>query len=67
VENFLPCLGWTDAVELYIYLSEREGELPGGPSRLLAQLRRFLYDRLSIEEMEDPSGLLARMKAEERR
>jgi hypothetical protein len=67
MESFLPALGRTDALELYIYLAEREGELCGGPSRLLAQLRAFLYEHLSIEELEDPAGLLARMRAEDGR
>jgi hypothetical protein len=49
------------ALELYLYFEPREDELSGAPAALLSSLKAYLYARLSIEEMERPHELLARL------
>lgn len=64
MDDFEARLSFKEALQLYLFLQPREGELSGGPDRIQAQLRGFLYDRLSIEEMEDPAALMARLDAQ---
>jgi hypothetical protein len=66
VEDFAARICLRDALELYLFLEGREAELSGSPERLLADLRAYLYDRLSIEEMESPAELLGRLIREAR-
>lgn len=61
MEDFVARLELKGALELYLFLGEKEAELSGGPASLLAQLRAYLYERLSIEEMESPASLLKRL------
>jgi hypothetical protein len=61
VDDFTARMGLRDALELYLFLESREGELEGAAERLYVSLRAYLYDRLSIEEMESPSALLKRL------
>ena len=49
------------ALALYVFLKGREEELTDAPAALFERLRAFLYERLSIEEMERPEELLARL------
>jgi len=64
VEDFNLSLDLRSALELFIFLEAREGELAGGPERSLAALRHYLYDRLSIADMEAPAAYLAKLRAE---
>jgi hypothetical protein len=61
MDDFSASLSLKCALELYIYLLEREEELPRGASVLFVSLRAYLYDRLTVEEMESPKELLARL------
>jgi hypothetical protein len=61
VDDFTARMGLRDTLELYLFFERREGELEGAAERLYASLRAYLYDRLSIEEMESPSALLERL------
>jgi len=60
-DRFSLDLDFPDALGLYIFLSGREDELAGAAAGLVGRLRDFLYERLSIEEMECPRELLARL------
>jgi hypothetical protein len=66
IDDFSAHLSLRAALQLYIYLAAREEELVGGPAELYASLRGYLYDRLSIEEMESPETLLSSLDMEER-
>jgi hypothetical protein len=66
VEEFAARMNLREALELYLFLEGREAELSGSPAKLLADLRAFLYDRLSIAEMESPAELLGRLIQEAR-
>ena len=59
--DFSLNLGLKDSLELYLFLRRREPELGGASLKLCSALRAFLYDRLSIEEMEDPEAFLMRL------
>jgi hypothetical protein len=61
VEDFSPRLGLRDSLELYLFLQLRETELGGASAKLYSALRAYLYERLSIEEMESPELLLRRL------
>ena len=61
MENFNMQMGIRAALQLYIFLEAREDELSGGSAQLYASLRSYLYDRLSIEEMESPEVLLEKL------
>jgi hypothetical protein len=61
VEDFVACLGLREAVELYLFLEDNEAKLESGPRHLFAELRAYLYDHLSIEDMEKPRKLLERL------
>ncbi len=61
MEDFNLEMGFRQALELYLYLKAREEELSGGAAGLFDELRSYLYERLSIEEMEHPELLLARL------
>jgi hypothetical protein len=59
MDDFTVRLGFRGALQLYVFLEAREEELIGGTAELYAALRTYLYDRLSIEDMESPETLLA--------
>ena len=61
MEEFNARLGLRDSLELYLFLRKREPELDGAAGRLYAELRSFLYERLSIAEMESPETLLKKL------
>jgi hypothetical protein len=61
MDDFSANLSFKGALELYIYLLEREEELPRGACSLFVSLRSYLYDRLTVEEMESPKELLTRL------
>ncbi len=52
-----------DALALYIFFHGREEELSGAVVSFSNRIRDYLYERLSIEEMERPEELLARLMA----
>jgi hypothetical protein len=61
MDGFSLEVDFGSALALYLYLKPREEELSGAPAALLESLRSYLYERLSIEEMERPEELLARL------
>jgi hypothetical protein len=61
MEKFSASLGLRDALELYLFLEAKEDELPSSASSLRSALRSYLYEHLSIEEMESPRALLDRL------
>jgi hypothetical protein len=61
LDDFVARMDLKAALELYLFLEEREGELEGSSANLRASLLSYLYDRLSIEEMESPKDLLKRL------
>lgn len=63
MDDFMIRMELKAALSLYIFLETREAELESGGLDLYAALRRYLYDRLSIEEMESPAALLAKLEA----
>ena len=63
-EPFRLELDFRRALSLYVYLQASETELPDAVSAFFAELRAYLYERLSIEEMERPEELLKRMGRE---
>ncbi len=62
--HFTVDLDIPDALALYIFFCGREEELQGAAAALAERLRTFLYDRLSIEDMERPEDCLARLARE---
>lgn len=60
-DSFSLDLDFKSALELYIYFSTRDEELHGAPAAFVEKLRSYLYERLSIEEMERPAELFARL------
>ncbi len=62
MDDFTVRLDLRTALGLYIFLEKREVELGLGSSELYASLRAYLYDRLSIEEMEAPATFLAQLE-----
>jgi hypothetical protein len=61
MDDFIARMGLRSALQLYLFLAAREDELSGGPEELFASLRRYLYERLSIEDMESPEAFLAKL------
>lgn len=58
MEDFVARLDLKGALELYLFLEGREAELRGSSSKMLVSLRAYLYEHLSIEEMESPAAFL---------
>ncbi|HUW41218.1 MAG TPA: hypothetical protein VMV90_09405 [Rectinemataceae bacterium] len=59
-----PCsleLDVGEALALYIFFRGCEEELPDAVAAFAGRIRDYLYDRLSIEEMERPEKLLSRL------
>jgi len=54
------------ALELFLFLKTREQDLSGAPAELFERLRGFLYEHLSIEEMEQPEAFLDRLGRDRR-
>jgi hypothetical protein len=54
-------LGLKDALQIFLFLSNHEEALEGSVSILHSTLRTYLYDSLSIENMESPETLLAKL------
>jgi hypothetical protein len=61
VDDFVARLNVRSALQLYLFLEKRETELAGSPAELHIKLRSYLYDRLSIEEMESPETFLSKL------
>ena len=62
MDDFNARLGIRAALQLYVFLEAREDELTGGAAELYESLRAYLYDRLSIEEMESPEDLIPKLE-----
>jgi len=58
VDDFVARFNLKGALELYLFLEAHGDRLGEASSRLLVSLRAYLYDNLSIEEMESPGTLL---------
>lgn len=58
MDPFNLVIDFKSALELFIFLRDREADISGPSSRLYDGLRSYLYARLSIEEMEEPEALL---------
>ena len=61
MDDFIARLGFRETLQLYLFLVKREEDIEGGTAELYALLRNYLYDHLSIEDMESPEALLARI------
>ena len=61
MDDFTLRMDLKSALRLYVFLEAREDELAPGAAELYASLRAYLYDRLSIGEMESPKTLLAKL------
>jgi hypothetical protein len=66
MDDFIVRTDLRGALEIYLFLVAREGDLEGGTAKLLAAVRSYLYERLSIEDMQAPAACLARLDAEAR-
>ncbi len=62
MDAFIASIDFTEAIELYLYLRAREEDLAPSAEKLFCRLRAYLYERLSIEEMEHPEDLLTRLR-----
>jgi len=61
MDEFTAHMNLRGALELYIFLSVQEDQLSGVATALYSDLRVFLYDRLSIEDMEFPETFLSKL------
>ena len=61
MDELIVHLGLRDALQIFLFLSSHEEDLEGGVSILHNTLRTYLYDCLSIENMESPATLLAKL------
>jgi hypothetical protein len=50
-----------EALAFHVFLHEHEEELSEGVAGIAQKIRDYLYDRLSIEDMENPEDLLVRL------
>jgi hypothetical protein len=66
MDDFMARMDLRDSLALYLFFRQRESELEGASERLFSALRAYLYERLSIEEMERPEALLMRLRLERR-
>lgn len=48
-----------EVVSLYIHLARSEDQINDGLVRLLDRIRRFLFERLTVEEMEKIESAIA--------
>lgn len=62
MDDFTSKISLREALECYIFLQDKEPELPRGALILFGQLQQYLYQRMSIEEMENPERLLSRLQ-----
>jgi hypothetical protein len=61
METFSIEWGLKEALSFYIFLKEKEEGLPQSAAILLDRLRRFLYEHLSIDDMERPEETYTRL------
>ncbi len=61
MDELIVHLGLKDALQIFLFLSNHEEDLEGGASLLYSTLRTYLYNGLSIENMESPETLLAKL------
>lgn len=61
MDDFVARMDLRAALGLFVFLEAREDELGRGAAELYAALRAYLYERLSIEDMESPETLLAEL------
>jgi hypothetical protein len=61
MDDFIARMDLRGALELYLFFEEREDGLEGSSAKLFDSLRAYLYERLSIEEMESPRTLLEKL------
>jgi hypothetical protein len=62
MDDFKAQMSPKTALRLYLFLEAREEELAGGAEELYAALRAYLYENLSIQDMEQPEILLKQLE-----
>lgn len=62
MEGFEASMELREALELYLFFESCGADLPPSAVSLRDKLRQYLYERLSIEEMEKPEALLGRLR-----
>ena len=62
-EGTLLGLYMNEIVALYVHLAPMEDRLNEGLARLVDRLRRFLFDRMTVEEMEKIESAVAGVTA----
>lgn len=60
--DFVASMDFREALGMYIFLRKREEDLAGASAKLYDRLRSYLYERLSIEDMENPEELLSSLE-----
>ena len=61
MDDFIARLDLRGALEFYLFLEQQENALQGSTLMLFCALRSYLYERLSIEDMESPRTLLEKL------
>jgi len=61
MDELILHLGLREALQIFLFLSNHDKDLEGGVSVLYSTIRTYLYDGLSIENMESPETLLAKL------
>ncbi len=60
--DFTARMSLKSALKLYLFLEAREEDLEDGAEELYSSLRAYLYDNLSIQDMEKPLILLQKLE-----
>jgi len=61
-DDFIARMSFKAALKLYLFFEAREEELEEGAEELYSALRAYLYENLSIQDMEQPEALLRRLE-----
>jgi hypothetical protein len=61
VDDFCARLDIREALRLYMFLEAREDELSEGVDGLYSRLRTYLYENLSIQDLEQPEKFLQKL------
>jgi hypothetical protein len=64
MQEYSLSLDLTSALALFLVLQEKDASAFSEVQAIDESLRAFLYDQLSIEEMEQPEKLYSRLHAE---
>ena len=58
MDDFTARMSLKTALKLYLFFEAREEELGEGVAELYASLRSYLYDNLSVQDLEQPELFL---------